>query len=141
DEITTSLQTFTETVYTRKKEILTGVAVLAAVVLVVIGWRLYSSSRDANAQAMLSQAITAYNDPNIKSDRERFTKVLAEAQKTHDAYPSLTAGQIALYYVGLSQDALGDTAKATESLQQVIKNADAQVAGVAKFALAGVYKK
>jgi predicted negative regulator of RcsB-dependent stress response len=141
DEITTSLQSFTEILYARKKEIITGVSILAAVILLVVGWRVYSSNRDANAQTMLSQAITAYNDPAIKSDKDRFTKVLTEAQKTHDAYPSLIAGQIALYYVALSQDALGDTAKATENLQQVIKNADADVAGVAKFALAGIYKK
>jgi tetratricopeptide (TPR) repeat protein len=141
DEITTQLQTFTELAYARKKEILTGVSILAVVILAVIGWRFYSTSRNTNAQAMLSEAINAYSDPNIKNDKDRYTKVLAEAQKTHDAYPSLTAGQIALYYVGLSQDALGDNAKAIDTLQQVVKNADPEVAGVAKFALAGVYKR
>ena len=141
DEITTSIQTFSEVVYSRKKEIITGVSILALLILAVVGWRAYASNRDANAQTMLSQAITAYNNPTIKDEKERYTQVLAEAQKTHDAYPSLAAGQIALYYMALSQDALGDTAKATDNLQQVIKNADADVAGVAKFALAGVYKK
>jgi predicted negative regulator of RcsB-dependent stress response len=141
DEITTSLQTFTEVLYARKKEIITGVSILAVVILAGIGWRLYSSNRDANAQAMLSEAINTYNNPSIKSDSERFSKVLAQAQKAHDAYPSLTPGQIALYYVALSQDALGDTAKATDNLQQVIKNADPDIACVAKFALAGIYKK
>jgi predicted negative regulator of RcsB-dependent stress response len=141
DEITTSIQTFSEVIYSRKKEIITGVSILAVVILAVIGWRAYASNRDANAQAMLSQAISAYSDPNIKDEKERYTRVLAAAQKTHDAYPSLPAGQIALYYMALSQDALGDTAKATDNLQQVIKNADPEVAGVAKFALAGIYKK
>ena len=46
-----------------------------------------------------------------------------------------------MYYMGLSNDGLGNTDKATENLQQAIKSGDAQVAGVAKFALAGVYKK
>jgi predicted negative regulator of RcsB-dependent stress response len=141
DEITTSIQTFSEAVYSRKKEIITGVSILAVVIFAVIGWRAYASNRDANAQTMLSQAINAYNNPTIKDEKERYTQVLAEAQKTHDAYPSLAAGQIALYYMALSQDALGDTTKATDNLQQVIKNADAEVAGVAKFALAGIYKK
>lgn len=141
DEITTSIRTFTEVVYSRKKEIITGVSILAAVILAVVGWRLYASSRDANAQTMLSQAINAYNDPNIKDEKVRFTQVQAAAQKTYDAYPSLNAGQIALYYVAVSQDQLGDTAKATDNLQKVIKDADPDVAGVAKFALAGVYKK
>lgn len=141
DEITTSLQTFTEVLYAKKKEIVTGISILAAVILAILGWRLYASNRDANAQTMLSQAINAYSDPTIKSDKDRFTKVLAEAQKTHDAYPSLTAGHIALYYMALSQDALGDTAKATDNLQQVINSGDADVVGVGKFALAGIYKK
>src|SRR5579871_5602251 len=105
DEITTSIQSFSEVVYSRKKEIITGVCILAAVILAVIGWRAYASNRDTNAQTMLSQAINVYNDPNIKDEKERYTRVLAEAQKTHDAYPSLPAGQIALYYVALSQDA------------------------------------
>src|SRR5579884_1361553 len=141
DEITTTIQTFTEVLYARKKEILTSVSILAVVILAVIGWRVYSSNRDANAQAMLSQAINAYSDPSIKTDKERYTKVLSEAQKTYDAYPRLNAGQIALYYVALSQDALGDSNKAIDNLQQVIKNGDAEIAGVAKFALAGLYKK
>src|SRR5256885_641824 len=125
DEITTSIQTFTGVLYARKKEILTGVSIAAALILAIIGWRFYSSTRNANAQMMLSQAISAYNDPTVKSDKDRFTRVLAEAQKAHDAYPSLTAGQIALYYMGLSQEALGDTAKATQTLQRVISGSDA----------------
>ena len=141
DEITTWMQTTTEAAYARKKEILTGISILAVLALAIIGWRFYSSSRDANAQTLLSQAINAYNDPNIKSDKDRFTRALAEAQKAHDAYPSLTAGHIALYYMGLSQDALGDTAKATESLQQVINTSEPEVAGVARFALAGIYRR
>src|SRR5215813_4387582 len=141
DEITTSIQTFTEVAYAKKKEILTAASILAVVILAVVGWRLYSNNRNASAQTMLSQAINTFSDPNIKDDKDRFTKVLAQAQKTHDNYPSLTAGQIALYYVALSQEGLGDTAKATDNLQQVIRNADAEVAGVAKFALAGIYKK
>ena len=56
---------------------------------------------DARAEAELSQAIDAFNDTtNIKSDRERYEKTLAAAQKTYDQYRSLPAGNIALYYVG-----------------------------------------
>jgi TolA-binding protein len=43
--------------------------------------------------------------------------------------------------MGLSHEGLGDTAKATEELQQAIQTGDANVAGIAKFALAGIYKK
>src|SRR5262245_11151590 len=117
DEITTSLQTFTELVVARKKEVTIALIVLAAVVIAFFGWRFYSGRRNAAAQAQLSQAINIFNDTtNIKSDKERYEKTIAEAQKTHDQYRSLPAGSIALYYIAISQEGLGDTAKAIQNL-------------------------
>ena len=141
DEITSSIQKFTELAYARKQEVIIAVAAIVVIVGAFAGWRLYAANRNASAQTQLSHAINAYNDQNIKADKERYEKALAEAQKTHDAYGSLPAGAIAQYYMALSQEALGDTAKATENLQQVVKNSDENIAGVAKFALAGIYKK
>src|SRR5262245_28645755 len=142
DEITTSLQTFTELVVARKKEVTIGLIAVSVLAVAVFGWRYYSSSRNAAAQAQLSQAISIFNDTaNIKSDQERYTRTISEAQKTHDRYPSLPAGSIALYYVGLSQEGLGDTAKATQTLQEVARRGDASIRSVAQFALGGIYKK
>ena len=142
DEITTWLQTVTEFIIAHKKEVTTGLAVLAGLVIVIFGWTYYRASRNASAQAQLSQAIRIYDDvANIKSDKERYEKALAEAQKTHDQYGSSAAGTIALYYVALSQDGLGDTAKATQNLEEVAKSSDQSIKGVAQFALAGIYKK
>jgi len=141
DEITTSIQRFTEVAYARKREIIIGVATVAVLVVAIVGWRLYSSNRNSRAQTQLALAINAFNDSNIKSDKERYEKTLIEGQKTRDAYASLSAGAIALYYMGLSHEGLGDTAKATAELQEVSQNGDPSIAGVAKFALAGIYKK
>lgn len=142
DEITTSLQTFTELLVARKKEITMGLIAVAVVVIVVFGWSYYSSRRNADAQAQLSQAIHIFNDTiNIKSDKERYEKTIAEAQKTHDQYPSLPAGSIALYYVALSQEGLGDTPKAIENLQKVAEGDDATIKAVAQFALGEIHKK
>jgi tetratricopeptide (TPR) repeat protein len=142
DEITTSLQKFTEFVVARKKEITTGAAIVAGLAIVIFGWSYYRSTRNANAEAQLSQAINSFNDTtNLKSDKERYGKALAEGQKTFDQYGSLTAGKIALYYVGLSQEGLGDTAKAVQTLQQVIQRGDASTRAVAQFALGAIYKK
>jgi TolA-binding protein len=142
DEITTSIQSFTEIVVARKKEVTIGVAALAVVLIVIFGWRYYSSTRTANAETQLSQAINIYNDTaNIKSDKERYEKTIVEAQKTYDQYGSLTAGIIALYYKALSEEGLGDTAKATQTLQEVAQRGDASVKGVAQFALGSIYKK
>lgn len=142
DEITTSLQTFTELIVARKKEITTGAIALAVLVAGILGWSYYSSRRNAAAQVQLSQAINIYNDTiNITTDKERYERTIAEAQKTRDQYPSTTAASIALYYIALSQEGMGDTAKATESLEQTMQSGDESVKAVAQFALGEIYKK
>ena len=142
DEITTSLQKFTDFVVLRKKEITTGLTIASVLAIAIFGWSYYRSNRNANAQAQLSQAINTFNDTvNIKSDKERYEKTIVEAQKTYDQYRSLPISNIALYYVALSQEGLGDTTKATQTLQQVAERGDASIKGVAQFALGALYKK
>ncbi len=142
DEITTYLQTTTEFIVARKKEVITGVIALGVLVIAVFGLYYYRSNRNANAQAALSEVISIYNDTaNIKSDKERCEKTLAEAQKAYDQYRSLTVGSIARYYIGLCQETLGDSAKAVQTLQEVSQSGDASVKPVAQFALGALYKK
>ena len=141
DEITSTLQRFTESAYNRKKEIFTALGIAAVVALAVLGWVLYSANRNANAQAQLSTAINFYNDTNIATDKERFEKTLAEAQKTYDTYSSTSIGPIAKYYVGMSKEGLGDTAGAVQDLQEVISSGDEAVRSVAQFAVGAIYKK
>jgi len=142
DEITTSLQKFTDFVVLRKKEVTTAVTVAAVLAIVVFGYGYYRSNRNANAQVQLSQAINTFNDTvNIKSDKERYEKTIVEAQKTYDQYRSLPIANIALYYVALSQEGLGDTAKATQTLQHVAEVGDPSIKGVAQFATGAIYKK
>jgi tetratricopeptide (TPR) repeat protein len=142
DEITTSLQRVTDMVVARQKEVMIGLLALAVILIGVLGWRYYSSSRNAAAQVQLGEAIRIYNDTtNIKSDKERYERTIAEAQKTYDQYKSLPAGSIAQYYIGLSQDGLGETAKAVETLQQIVQSGDASAKPVAHFAIGAIYKK
>src|SRR5437870_10268690 len=142
DEITTYLQKTTEFVVLRKKEFTAGLTILAALAIVIFGWSYYRSTRNAHAQAQLSQAVNTFNDTaNIKSAKERYEKTIVEAQKTYDQYRSLPISNIALYYVALSQEGLGDTTKATQTLQQVAERGDASIKGVAQFALGAIYKK
>jgi FimV-like protein len=141
DEITTTLQKFTDLAYERRKELIIGAGALLLIVLIIVGWSAYSSRRNAAAQTQLATVIAAYTDPAIKSDKDRYDKTIAEAQKTISSYGSLPAGSIARYYVGLSQAGLGDTEGATKTLQEVIDRGDANVKPVAQFALAGIYKR
>jgi TolA-binding protein len=140
DEITNKIQSFGEIALARKREILIGLVAVLVAIIAIGGWSIYSRNQNAAAQMQLAQAINAYTDAT-KPEKERYEKTLAEAQKTMSAYGSSPAGIIAQYYAGMAHEGLGDTAKATENLQQVIQKGDANQAGVAKFALAGIYKK
>jgi TolA-binding protein len=142
DEITTSLQKFTEFAYARQKEVMAGAAVLVVLVAAILGWGYYSRSRDARAQSELSQVIAIFDDSTrIPSDKDRYGKAVVEAQKVRDQYGSKPIGMIAQYYVALSWEGLGDTAKAQQNLQEVMQNGPADIKGVAQFALGGIHKK
>ncbi len=140
DEITTSLQNVTEFIVTRQKEVIIGLVTIAVLAIGFFSWRYYSSRRNANAQLQLAQAVNIYNDLTIK-DKDRYEKTIAEAQKTYDQYRSLSAGKMGLYYIALSQEGLGDTAKATQTLQEVIQQGDASIKAVGQFALGAIYKR
>ncbi len=141
DEITTKLESFTEIAMDRKKEILIIGGVVVALILAYVGWSAYSNRRSTEAQNQLALAITAYADPTLPSDKARYEKTVAEAQKTLDSYQSLPAGIIARFYLALGQEGLGETTSAVESLQDVIDRGDATTKGVAQFTLAGIYQK
>jgi predicted negative regulator of RcsB-dependent stress response len=141
DEITTKLQNFSETAVERKKEILIGVAAVLVLVLAFFGWRFYANSRNTAAQGQLGAAIAAFNDPSIASEKERYEKTIAEAQKVVDSYDSTPAGAIARYYMAVSQEGLGDSTRAEANLQDVVSRGESGIDPVARFALAGLYKR
>jgi predicted negative regulator of RcsB-dependent stress response len=141
DEITSTLGRLTETAINRKKEVLIGAVLLLGIAGVLYGWRTYSSGRDSGAQMQLGTVISAFHNPTVKVDKERFEKTIAEAQKTMSAYPSSHAGSMAQYYMALSQDGLGDQANAVKNLEEVIGRGDTEVKPVAQFALAALYKR
>jgi predicted negative regulator of RcsB-dependent stress response len=140
DEITTSLQKLTDIAYAWKKPLIVGGSALLVIILALVGWRVYANSRNTRASLQLAQVIRTYDDAT-KPDKERYTATITEAQKTVDAYGSLPAGAIARYYIGLSQEALGDTAKAVENLQAASDRGDETIKGTAQFALAGIHRK
>ena len=116
DEITSSLQSFTELLGAKKKEVLIALAALIVVAVGFIGWRAYAGRRDAAASAQLASAIAAFEESNAKQDKAGFEKSIAEARKTIDTYGSAPAANIAKYYLAISQDRLGDTASAEKNL-------------------------
>jgi predicted negative regulator of RcsB-dependent stress response len=141
DEITSTLQGFGEVAIARKKELLTGVIVVAVVLIGYFGWSAYSSRQAVASQLELGSVIAAYRNPAIKSESERYEKTVVAAQKVLSDYPSAKAAPVARYYLALAQDGLGDQANAVKNLEEVIGRSDPETKPVAQFALAGIYKK
>lgn len=141
DEITTTLERLTGAAMARKNEVMVGAGVLLLLAGLFFGWRYYSSNRSAAGQKELASVISAFQDPTVKSDKDRFEKTIAAAQKTMADYPSSDSAILAQYYMALSQDGLGDMANAVKNLEEVISRGNADSKPVAQFALAGVYKR
>jgi predicted negative regulator of RcsB-dependent stress response len=141
DEITTGIQNFGEMAMTRKKELLTGVAIVLAIALAFFGWRYYSAKQESASQTGLGTVIATFRNPAIKSDTERFEKTILEADKALKDYPSARTSTIAQYYRALAKDGLGDKDGAVKDLEEVISRADTENKPIAQFALAGVYKR
>ena len=141
DEITTTLERFTENAMTRKNEIVVGLVVLLVLAAGFFGWRYYSSSKNAAAQGQLANVISAFQDTTVKEDKERFEKTIVAAQKTMADYSGSKAASLAQYYMALSQDGLGDMPNAVKNLEEVIARGDSDTKPIAQFALASVYKR
>jgi len=142
DEITSKLQAFTEIVYERRKEILISLGAFLVLAAGVLGWNMFSARRNAAASTQLSAAIMTFNDSSIATDKERYEKTIAEAQRTIDSYGSMPQAEIAKYYIAMSKQGLGDTAGAVQGLEAVISGrADAETKDIARFALAGIHRR
>jgi tetratricopeptide (TPR) repeat protein len=141
DEITSTLEHTTEFVVEQRKPILVVVSIVVALVIVLVGFNVYSANRRAASQSALSEVIDIFTDiDGYDSEEERFEAALSEAQTVQANYSNLAAGQIAEYYVALSNQGLGNTTEAVRILQALVENGDDTINQVARFALAESYR-
>ncbi len=141
DEITSKLEQGTAYVLERRKPFMAAVSIVLVLVAVLIGTSIYAANRQAASQTALSDVIDIFN--NIEaydSDQQRFEAALAEAQIVRDAYSSFPAGQIAEYYIALSNEGLGNTTESVRILQGLVQTGDETIQQVARYALAESYK-
>lgn len=114
---------------------------IAAVLIANFAWASQSTQSLSVADARLSRVITAFNNASTgKSGKDGYERAIAEAQKIKNEYGSSPAARIAQYYIALSEENLGHTAKAVENLQELIQSDDATMKALAQFALAALYK-
>ncbi len=141
------------TVEHRDKLIYGGIAIAAAVAIILGVW-FYTQQQDEAAGVALGHAIQVYNAPiqpgaqtpagettSFASAADRARAAKAEFQKVAGSYPRTRSGQIARYFVGLTDVDLGNNADAEKELKASADSGRADLAALAKFALASLYRK
>jgi len=132
--------------------------IIGAIVLVVIaaalagGWY-YLTQQDQKASIELGQAVRTLNTalrpegvpgepgyPSFASAKERATTAHKQFQQITERYPHTHSSDIARYFLGLTSSDLGDNAAAERELRAVGSSSNDDLAGLAKFALASVYR-
>lgn len=136
----------------KSKLILAAAAVLVVAAAAAGSWY-YLSQQDQKASVEMSRAVRTLNTPvrppntpaepeapSFASSAERATAAHKQFQGIVDQYPHTHSAEFARYFLGLTSADLGDKTSAERELQKVISSSDSDLAGLAKMALASVYR-
>jgi tetratricopeptide (TPR) repeat protein len=131
---------------------LLGVLVVLVVAAVIGGWY-YMNQQDQKASADLGQAVRTLDtpvrpagmpaqpeNPSFASSTERATQAHKEFQAVVDKYPHTNASDFSRYFLGLTSESLGDHTAAEHELKEVASAHNRDLAALANFALASVYR-
>ena len=154
DEIRDKFVSGVESVASHQQALWLVIAAALVAALAVFGWNSYAQRETAKASAALDDGMKVFQArvraPGEAADPVEITYV-DEKNKYSDAdkkflavanqYGRTKPGQMARYYAALSEIQLKQYAEAEKNLNQVISGGDANLAGLAKFQLAGVYRQ
>jgi tetratricopeptide (TPR) repeat protein len=145
-------QTVHWTVEHQSKLLIAGI-VVAVVALIGFGGWYYINSQDEKASIELGAATRVLEQqvrpagvpaqpgfPSFASAQERATEARKQFQAIVDKYPHTRTADMARYFVGLASSQLGDYAAAERNLQEVAKSSNKDLAALARFALASVFR-
>ncbi len=161
DALRTAFEDYEAFAKDHAREIILMVSLGVVLVAAVLGVRWYLEGVEAKANTQLGMALdtfTAYvgtpspgmlgpGQLSFPSAKEKYRKALEEFQAVTQVkgleklLPEMKVVRLARYHVGLCQAELGQDAKAIATLQQVAHDRDAQIASLARLALAGEYAK
>jgi predicted negative regulator of RcsB-dependent stress response len=131
-----------------RQEIIRYGGIAAAVVVLIVGYTIYSRSQHAAREQALSHAIEVQEAPVGQSGSGGLSFPTQEAKDAEAAkvfgdiknkYSGSAEGQIASYYLASIQADQGNMAQAEKSFQDVAQHADTGYASLAKIALAQIY--
>ena len=136
-----------------KSKLLIAAAVVLLVAAAAAGSWYYLGQQDQKASGELGQAVRTLNTPvrppnmpaepdapSFASSAERATAAHKQLQGIVDQYPHTHSADFARYFLGLTAADLGDKTSAERELQKVVSSSDSDLAGLAKMALASVYR-
>lgn len=136
----------------RQPLILWASIAIAVVIAIVLGAVIYNSRSDA-ASAAFGAAMQTYQaplaqpgeqvPPGIKtfaSRAERAKAANAQFLAVADKYGMMPDGRTARYFAGLTYMEAGQTQQAEDTLKKVADSSNSNLAALAKFALAALYR-
>lgn len=137
-----------------QKTLIAGGIVVLLVILAGFGAWYYFNQQDQKASVEFGQAVRTLDaqlrppntpaQPGVQSFtsvQERTTEAHKEFQAVVDKYPHTHAGDFATYFAGVTASTMGDNATAERELKKISSSGDKDLASLAKFALATVYRK
>jgi len=137
-----------------QKNLIIGAVIVLVVIAAALGGWYYLNQQDQKASVEFGQAIRTLDAPvrppnmpaqpgmqSFTSIQERATEAHKEFQAVVDKYPHTHAGEFAIYFSGVTAASMGDTTAAERDLKKVASSGDKDLAALAKFALASVYRR
>src|SRR5581483_3096135 len=126
---------------------------IVVVVAAAVGSWYYITQQDLKASIELGQAVRTLDtpirpagmppqpeNPSFASSTERATEAHKEFQTIVDKYPHTHAASFARYFLGLTSESLGNHNGAERELKEVASGRNRDLAALANFALASVYR-
>jgi Tetratricopeptide repeat len=161
DALRTAFEDYEAFAKEHAREIILIVSLGVVLVAAVLGVRSYLNGVEAKANAQLGLALDTFRayvgtpapgmlgpgQQSFPTARQKYAKALEEFQAVtrvkglEKLLPELKVVRVARYHVGLCQAELGKDQEAIATLQQVSGDRDAQIASLARLALAGEYAK
>lgn len=136
----------------RSKLTIAAVAVLVAAGIVFASWY-YFNQQDQKASVELAQAVRTLDTPvrpsgmapqpdarSFASDKERATTAHQEFQAIVNKYPHTRSAEFARYFLGSTAAGEGDYTSAERALEPIADSGSGDLAALARFALASVYR-
>jgi predicted negative regulator of RcsB-dependent stress response len=136
-----------------KNKLMVATVVVLVVAAAAAGSWYYLNQQDQKASLEMSQAVRTLNtpvrppnmpaqpdQPSFASSAERATAAHKQFQAIVDSYPHTHSADFARYFLGVTAADLGDKAAAERELQKVISSAGSDLSGLARMALASLYR-